>query len=274
VAQDRPAAQSNEPIRKTACKSSEYEDAAWEVLGGQAGGEQEFQPLEVPVLPAAASYVDPLFDDFGGTQPTQAGVRWHLPAELSCKAGRTGRDEPEEPAAPTYTLTEEQLKKIQDEAYEAGRKDAYEDAVTKSHQKLEGAQKRVQEMLLDMRRQIEERLQLIEKQAVELALAVSKKIIDRAVEINPEYIVRLLTDALQLAGTASIKTIRVSPQDLEFIELVGVAKSIKGFDEQWHFAADPSIKAGCVIDTSAGEIDYQLDPAWERVQEQVMKIAR
>lgn len=266
------AAHAEQSISQVDYRPSEFEDASWEVVG-ELREVEDFEPLGVHVLPSAVEYVDPMFADFGGRQTSVVPVRWHVPPELGYR-GPAKRDEQEAPSEPTHALTDQQLKQMQEAAYEAGRKDAYEDAAAQNQQKLEAAEKRLQATLADMHEQIEEHLQLIEKQALQLALAISKKIIDRAVDINPEYIVPILGEAVQLAGTATIKTIRVSPQDLEFIELMGVSKSIKGFDEQWHFIADPTVKAGCVIETSAGEIDYQLDPAWERVKEQVVKIAR
>jgi flagellar biosynthesis/type III secretory pathway protein FliH len=61
---------------------------------------------------------------------------------------------------------------------------------------------------------------------------------------------------------------------MEFIEVVGVKKNLRGFDGTWNFESDPTIKSGCVVESSAGEIDFQLDKAWERIQTAVVRAAR
>ncbi len=251
---------------------SQYEDATWEMLGERIET-QDFQPLEIPVLPSHKQYVDPMFADFGGTYMGQEPVRWHLPPELAYE-GSGSRKAEEEEQEPLAGLTESQVEQLTQEAFEEGRKSGLQEAEQKRELELKTFNERLQTLFEDMQKQLEEHLQLVEKQAVQLALAVSKKIIDRAVEINPEYIVDIISKAVALAGTASVKTIRVSPQDHEFIEVVGVGKSIKGFEEHWQFVPDASIKAGCIVETSGGEIDYQLDPAWERIEAQVVKIAK
>src|SRR5690606_16120529 len=118
------------------------------------------------------------------------------------------------------------------------------------------------EVLKDLARQIEERITQTEKDAVALALEISKKIIDTTVEVNPEYLVHIVREALGQAGAAAIRKIRVSPQDYEFIEVVGLRRQFES-EGSWDFEADETIRSGCIVETSGGEIDFQLDRAWE-----------
>ena len=115
---------------------------------------------------------------------------------------------------------------------------------------------------------------MIERHAVELAVDMARNIIEGAVEINPEYIIPIIREAIQMAGGATIERVRVSPEDMEFIEVIGVAKRLKEHDGSWNFEADPEIKSGCVVDTSAGQVDYQLDQAWARARDEVLKLTR
>ena len=114
----------------------------------------------------------------------------------------------------------------------------------------------------------------MERQAVELALQVARKIIEQAVEINPEYIIPIIREAITSSGSAIIRKVRISPQDMEFVEYAGLRKQLKEFDGSWDFEADESIRSGCIVETSASQIDYQLDKAWERVRDQVVKVIR
>ena len=265
--------ETTQKLSQTSYEPSPWEDSSWPIIGHMSET-NEFNPLEIGVVAVEAhQVVDPMFADFGGRYAGESASRWHLPDALSAGRSRVV-NEPEQPQEPMVTMTEQEFAEVRQQDYQAGVRDAAEQAAAESHATLQAAQQRIEQTLLDMQQQLAESLQTIQQQATQLALAIAKKIIDRAVEINPEYIVDILASAIRLKGTAAIRVIRVSPQDFEFIQLVGVGKSIPEFDAQWQFVEDPSIKAGCVIETSAGVIDYQLDPAFERIQEQVVKITR
>ncbi|MCB0339351.1 MAG: hypothetical protein KDD53_07090, partial [Bdellovibrionales bacterium] len=131
---------------------------------------------------------------------------------------------------------------------------------------------RISEVFEDLSKQLSEKLAVIEQQAVQLAIEVSRKIVDTTVEIQPEYLIEVIREGLKHTGAATISKIRVSPQDMEFINVIGISKQFKEHDGSWSFEADDSIRSGCVIETSAGEIDYRLDEAWKRVQDSVLKV--
>jgi flagellar biosynthesis/type III secretory pathway protein FliH len=92
------------------------------------------------------------------------------------------------------------------------------------------------------------------------------------VDINPEYIIDIIKEGIALAGGAKIKSIKVSPQDLEFLNLLNLSKQFKKFDGGWSFEGDDTIKSGCVVEMIGGVVDYQIDKAWERIRDQVVKV--
>jgi len=53
---------------------------------------------------------------------------------------------------------------------------------------------------------------------------------------------------------------------------MGIARMLKEYDGTWLFEADEGIKSGCVVETSAGVVDFQLDQAWERVAGNVVRV--
>ena len=114
----------------------------------------------------------------------------------------------------------------------------------------------------------------VESEAVKFSVEIAEKLVGHAVEINPEYILPIIREALSKAGTANINRVRVSPEDFEFIEVVGVRKVIQEKEGSWDFEADETIRSGCVIDTSAGEIDFRLDEAFKRIADSVVRIAK
>ena len=46
-----------------------------------------------------------------------------------------------------------------------------------------------------------------------------------------------------------------------------------GGTEGWTFEPDESIHIGCVVVTAAGEVDFNLDKAWERIRKQALSPA-
>jgi flagellar biosynthesis/type III secretory pathway protein FliH len=61
---------------------------------------------------------------------------------------------------------------------------------------------------------------------------------------------------------------------MEFIDLIGPKRLLKDYDESWTFEAEPAITAGCIVESSAGQIDFQLDAAWNRIKDNVLKAVR
>jgi flagellar assembly protein FliH len=250
-----------------------YVDASWEIVG-EPVETKEFSPMEIAVLPQTARYADPMFADYGGIPKESSNLRWHLPEELSAEETQKRLQAERGPVIPTVTLTEEELEQIKQEVFLDGKLAGMEEAVSANTEKMAAIEQKLLELFNDLSKQIAENNLNTEKNAVHLALQIAHKMVGQAVEINPEYIVPIIKEALNLAGSAEIQKVRVSTQDLEFIQLLGIAKTLKDKDKAWEFVADDSIKAGCIIDTSAGEIDYQLDQAWERIKEQVLRVAK
>lgn len=243
-----------------------YTDQSWEVIG-EAAESQEFVPLEVEAVESTSHTVDPMFADYGGFAGSAEGKRWHLPEHLGIAAAKQEKEE----EIPGQRLTDEEIAAIKAAAMEEGRVAGKAEAEAVFAEQVKQMQERLVAVFQDMAQQLKQHLSEIERSAVDLSLAISGKVVGHAVEINPEYIQKVISDALAHAGGAAIKKVRVSPQDLEFIQVVGVAKQIKDCDGSWDFEADESIKTGCVVETSAGEVDFQLDAAWERIRENVLK---
>lgn len=268
MAQDNQTAGSN--ITQTTFIETPYEDATWEVVG-EVVDNSEFMPMEIEAIAAPdAKIVDPMFADYGGFPGGGEKKRWHLPEHLS-GAMRAEEEAEAEDTEERTALTDQEIAAIKAEAFELGRAQGLEEANKVNEKRALEIEKRLMSVLNDMITQIRENVTAIERNSVDFALAVSKKIVGFAVEINPEYIIPIVNDALGLAGGATIRKVRVSPEDMEFIEVVGVAKNLKSFDGTWHFEKDASIRSGCVVETSAGQVDFQLDAAWERIKENVVK---
>jgi len=139
-------------------------------------------------------------------------------------------------------------------------------------ERMKAVEERYRTIIDDMGGQIRQEVEGVERRAVEFAIQVARKLVGTIVEINPEYILQVIQDAVKLTGGATIKAIRVSPQDLEFIKMLSPEKQFKEFDGSWSFQSDDTIRAGCVVETSSGEVEFDLDKAWERIKESVTKV--
>jgi len=249
-----------------------YEDASWEIVG-EAPMSDQFQPLELERVDIGVRQkINPIFDDYTEKDTSKGETRWHLPPDLMQAAAKEadGGDEEDE----TIKMSAEELEKIRKEAYEQGLSAGQKESEEVNKQNLKVIEEKLFEAIKDLDAQLKEQVLEAEKNAINLAMAISKKIVTFAVEICPEYIEEIVEAAISKAGAAIISKVKVSPEDMEFIEIVGLNKKLTEDDTLFTFEADATIKNGCVVETSAGEIDFQLDEAWERVKENVLKVIR
>lgn len=251
-----------------------YEDSSWEVVGDEVFGD-EFQPMQMDVVSRAQHVTDPMFHDYGGIPKVKTSRRWHLPEELSYQTPEHLRKlEEVEEEDPHVKITEDEIEAIRQEAYQKGLEEGRAAATEELGERMQTIEAKVTSVFEDLKTQFEEQLVSCEKRSVSLALGISEKLVGHAVEINPEYIVGIVKQGIDLAGSSTIRRVRVSPEDLEFIELVGLTAQLRSHDDIWEFVADDTIQAGCVFETSAGELDFNLNDAWKRIEAKVMKVIR
>jgi len=259
---------------QAAYRGTPYEDSSWEVVG-EFLNSQEFEPVEFNVVSSSELVSDPMFADFGGRSEGDKDKRYHIPTGMSFAAARRLRgdmteieDDPN-----VQKIHKDELQKMLQQAVEQGRAEALAEATLQTNEQIKALEDRYGTIVQDVANQLVEGHRQTEKQALELALSISQKLVGSVVEINPEYVLEIIQQALKQTGGATIRLIKVSPQDLEFIQLLNLPKHFKEFDGTWKFESDDSIRAGCVVITTAGDVDFQLDQAWARVQDQIMRIA-
>lgn len=268
--------QSASDLTQATYESTAYEDQHWEVVG-EFKGDETFLPSEFEVLGSdIRTVVDPMFADYGGL-PAPASIRSHGPVAVGAGTAapvQFGKQREEAEVDTRLRFHPEEIEKMLAEAREEGKIQALDEAVSRQQENLERLQSQINTILTDIDKQFKERVVLVERQALDLALDISKRIIDGAVEINPEYILPIISEAIDKVGTSTIRSVRVSPEDLEFINIIGIEKQLKEFDGTWGFQADSSIRSGCIVETSAGEIDFQLDLAWNRLRDKILVVAK
>lgn len=270
--------QLEEVLSQDTYKPTEYEDASWEVVGDRFDAES-FTPLEIPMLPSTEAFVDPMFADYGGVVKSESAERWHLPEGVTFKPRKEAASKKESVGeSPSLegkvVMTEEELDVLKQQSFQEGQLAGLEQAVEQNSTKLNQAEEGIRQILVDIRTQLTERIAEIERDAGMLSIQIAEKLLENAVEINPEYVVSIVHEAIEASGSAAIQAIRISPGDLEFIRLVGADRSFRSAEDNWDFVPDPSIQAGCVIETSAGEVDFDLHRSFERIKNKLMGLKR
>jgi flagellar biosynthesis/type III secretory pathway protein FliH len=181
-------------------------------------------------------------------------------------------DVPPQPEVPQH---ESEVFSVMDQALRA----EYERGLAAAREQVELIQKQYEERYTviweDMQTQLDEAIAGHERQAVDLAFQIARRLVGDAVGANREYIVPIIQQAIKSAGGARIKSVRVSPADFEFLSLGSYGEIIKsGQDTKLIFESDESIRSGCVLCTTAGEIDCDLDKAWERLRSKTLDGAK
>jgi len=250
-----------------------YADAEWDIVG-QPPSEQLFTPAPIEVVKSAKRDDDPVFASYGGYSSQKGKVqRWHLPEELAATHVGSGEDI----LAKTERMVLEHaaaLEVMETRARESGHKQAMLECAGLADEKVKVVTDKIAVLIDDLRRQLDERREEVERQAVELAVNIAQQLTRATVEYNPEYILPIIKAGLDQVSGAVVKCVKVSKDDLEFLTLAGSLVGLEGAGTAWKFIADDSIKSGCIVETASGEIDMQIDAAFERVKAQVLRAVK
>ena len=82
---------------------------------------------------------------------------------------------------------------------------------------------------------------------------------------NPEYILEVIHTALESIKGATIKKIRVSTQSFGFLKSINKKEEFSNVENDFEFVADDTINKGCVIESSLGDANFDLDSAFKRL---------
>lgn len=110
-----------------------------------------------------------------------------------------------------------------------------------------------------------------EQSAVAVAAAIAQRVIRRELQQQPEISLEWVRESLRLAAGAAEVTLHLNPSDYD---LLGggadqLARSL-GKLAPTRIVSDPEVSAGgCVVQTSLGRIDQQIESQLARIQEEL-----
>lgn len=245
-----------------------YKAEEWEVVGERLP-DLGFIPMEVHIVETEAPEPDEMFENFDTKSISGKESVFHSP-DLTLREI--------EAAQQGEVIDEAVLEAAKAEAYEAGREagiaEGYELGKAEVAEKYLDLQQQVANLSKEVLSRTEGFFAEIDKRALDFTLQVSKKILQTTADVKPEYIYEVIKKGLQSLGASTPLRIRVSPQDLEFLEVVGLPEELQTSELGVSYVADDSVKSGCVIETNFGEVDLQLESMWEQVAVNLYEVTK
>lgn len=238
-----------------------FRESEWEILG-ESLGEDVFLQLQVAVIEGESAPVDPMFESF-----STSGRKVWSSAQNSDAA-----------ATKESSINLERLQQERQSAFEEGKKAGHEEGfaagilqVEEKHQQVLAQFKQFTD---EVSKRVQDHFRLLEQEALQFSLRISKKILETTVHVQPDYILQVIREGLKCLGAAKPLVIRVSADDLEFLEVIGTPPELSAQELGIKYVADQAITSGCVIETDFGEIDLQLDKMWEQVRAELYEVGK
>lgn len=244
-----------------------YVAQEWEIVG-EISEERDFIGMTLEVLRDERASADPMFETFASSNDFPHGTQFETPGGMKKKKSKGG-DEPIFDAA----LFEAELEARYEQGRQAGLKEAEKIAEERIVESYEALAERMKEITEEIKAQVHNHAQELEKRALRFALSVAKKLVDTTSEAKPEYILSVIRKGLKNLGAAKPLKIKVSEQDYEFLDVIGIPVDISPGEIGVVYQSDENIKSGCVIETDYGQVDLELDSMWEEVKAGLFEVS-
>lgn len=170
-------------------------------------------------------------------------------------------------------IDEQLLAEIRAQAFEEGRQAGIQEGILDAQsgiiERYEALSGTLNEITTNIKVELDQRILELETKAVSLALDISKRILSTTAEAKPEYIIDVIRRALTELGTQKGLVIRVSHQDYEFLEVVGLPEDLMGAQSKIKYVPDDKIESGCVVETEYGSVNLELDHMWNEVKDKI-----
>ena len=231
----------------------------------QTGSESEsyqpfhMEPFDGPASPSVLQRDEDIFDAVPGSDDS---------AHATFRSMFLGAKEMErEQAKGIVDRAKEKVALIEREAYEAGFAQGEKDGFAIGAKKLDKVLDRTEETLKRMVSYKVEFIKLYEKEILHLICHMAEKVVRGKVNIDHTVVRETIFEAFNLVADRSEATIRVSPEDVEYVkeirpEFFDRIKDLKSITIE----SDPSVSpGGCFMETVFGQIDARLENQLEKI---------
>lgn len=263
--------QSDQVFSQKDYRPTPYVETRWEVVGERIE-ERDFVSMTLEVMRDAQATADPMFETFGeGEKVFSDGAIWETPGG---KHVTTVEEEEEKEPQIDMKVFEEELAQKFEEGRQAGMEEARQEAEAKIVESYEALGSRMDEVTKGIEMHVQERVQELEKHALRFALEISKKIVETTAQVKPEYILDVIRKGLKNLGAAKPIRVRVSTEDYEFLDVVGLPTDLTPHELGITYVSDESVKSGCIVETDFGEVNLEIDKMWEEVKEKLYPVCK
>lgn len=213
---------------------------------------------------ASNAYQKVAFDQFDA--PPEPAEPAELPEPEVVPAAEQASQEVE--IAPGIKLpTLEEVEQIHHEAHQEGYAAGYEEGVARG--RMEAAE--LHQLVESLDQAMSSLDQEVAEEIQALAIAIARQVIRDTLTTNPETILTVVREALQNLPQQSA-VIHLNPEDLQLV--LRYMEEHAGSIEQ-RLQEDPAVmKGGCLIESSGGQIDAQIETRWRRVVENLTQTAK
>ena len=162
---------------------------------------------------------------------------------------------------------QEKATSLEREAYEKGFAQGEKDGLELGEKKGLKVVENIENFFIEMSNLKKEILKQYEKEILELIFAIAKKIIRHQMSSDEKAVEDTVVEALRLAVEKSEITLRVNPEDFDYVERLRPDFFAK-FEELKSImvTSDPSItRGGCFLETAYGDLDARVETQLEKI---------
>jgi flagellar assembly protein FliH len=154
-----------------------------------------------------------------------------------------------------------------DEAYQAGLKDGFKSAVDQRLEEINKAINDFQGLVNSIHSIKSDLIHQNEAHIVTTIFRIAEKIAYAQIEENPDLVMPVMKQAIEIAQADDEVTVLVSPEQIDFIEnLKKLSNRDLDFLKNVRLEPSSGIKSGgCVVETNYGVIDAQIQTRVEKI---------
>lgn len=162
-------------------------------------------------------------------------------------------------------LAEREMEK----AYEEGFSKGYEEGLTKANNEAKIIRNQASVVLKQAETHRAETLENLEKDIINLSVDIAQKLIARQLSLEPETVISIAHEAIQLIKTREKVTIFINPAENEVFELYkGELHRMLPANASLDLITDEAITpGGCIVETEHGKVEATLESRWDTLLE-------
>jgi flagellar assembly protein FliH len=156
---------------------------------------------------------------------------------------------------------------MEQQGYEKGYEQGEKDGREMGAKKLDGILDRINGVLKEILECRKGFPRLYEKRTLDLICRIAEKVVRGRIKADSDVVRGAIMEALELAGDRTEVTVKVNPEDMEYVkelrpEFFDRIKDLRSMSME----SDPSVsKGGCVVETGFGHVDASVESQLEKI---------